>query len=270
MSSLDRMLMVLDLYTEQRCAWMPDEMIDALQLPRSTLYRYLKALTGAGLLARLPNGSYGIGTKVLALDYVMRAADPLIQRGRPVMIELSRRFPGVVSLIRRYQDQFVGIHREASAASLGERPLPGRPLPLVRGANGRVIVAFLSRTQMMTFVREHLDDLISTDLGDTETAIIENLRSIRRQGYALVYGDVRPSEYCFAAPIIDEAGVVIGSISLAISERLVSEDDFSSIADHVRYAGSVIAAEQLMDGAETGWSGGSPSATQGHAGLAAR
>jgi DNA-binding IclR family transcriptional regulator len=241
-SSLERMLLVLDLYTEERYHWTPDEMIRALDLPRSTLYRYLKALTKAGLLAGLPTGSYAIGTKVLALDYVARVSDPLIRRGRPLMIELSRRFPGVVTLVRRYKDQFVGIHREAAAASLGDRALPGKSLPLVRGANGRVIMAFLSRQQMATFVRENIDQLISTNLGETEQVILQNLRAIRRQGYALVHGDVRPGEYSIAAPLLDADGVVVGSISLSIAESLVADRDLKSIADHVRYAALMIGA----------------------------
>ncbi|MDU1691650.1 MAG: helix-turn-helix domain-containing protein, partial [Bradyrhizobium sp.] len=42
--SQDRLLAVLDLFSEQRPHWTPDELMRELGYTRPTLYRYLKSL----------------------------------------------------------------------------------------------------------------------------------------------------------------------------------------------------------------------------------
>src|SRR3954454_24829954 len=104
MNSLEKMVAVLDLFDGSTMEWLPDAMAERLDLPRSTLYRYLKVLTDAGLLTSLPGVGYTLGPRVVELDYRMRLSDPLIGPSRPVMAELVQDVPGIALLCRRYRD----------------------------------------------------------------------------------------------------------------------------------------------------------------------
>jgi hypothetical protein len=53
-NSLERVLAVLEVFTEDRLEWTPEELMQELGYSRPTLYRYLKTLKEAGLLSLCP------------------------------------------------------------------------------------------------------------------------------------------------------------------------------------------------------------------------
>ena len=77
-ASGERLLAILDLFSEERPLWSPDEMMATLGYSRPTLYRYLKTLKDSGYLTSLPQSGYMLGPRVTELDFLMRRADPLI------------------------------------------------------------------------------------------------------------------------------------------------------------------------------------------------
>ena len=72
MSSLEKMLSMLDVFTTERAVWSSEELIQHLGAPPSTCYRYLKVLHTSGYLARVANGSYMLGPRIMELDRVTR------------------------------------------------------------------------------------------------------------------------------------------------------------------------------------------------------
>ncbi|MEC7257336.1 MAG: helix-turn-helix domain-containing protein, partial [Pseudomonadota bacterium] len=75
-TSLERLLSVLQLFTEDRLEWSPEDMMAHLGYARPTLYRYLKILSDAGLLVSHPHTGYTLGPKVVEMDYLLRLSDP--------------------------------------------------------------------------------------------------------------------------------------------------------------------------------------------------
>src|SRR6476469_7681013 len=78
MSSLVRLLSVLDLFTEEKPIWTLEETIARLNFSRSMAYRYVKELTDAGLLATVGKGRFVLGPKIIELDRQIRVCDPLL------------------------------------------------------------------------------------------------------------------------------------------------------------------------------------------------
>src|SRR3989442_7823959 len=67
-NSLVKLLDVLNLFTPAAPAWSSEELIRSQGLSRSTGYRYIKALSDAGLLAAVSNGHYILGPRIIQLD----------------------------------------------------------------------------------------------------------------------------------------------------------------------------------------------------------
>jgi hypothetical protein len=84
MSSLDKMLGILGLFSEQRTRIRLEDVTELTQASRATAYRYLQSLTEAGLLAPATGGTHALGPRVVELDRLMRMTDPLLtaRRGR--------------------------------------------------------------------------------------------------------------------------------------------------------------------------------------------
>ena len=80
-NSQDRVLAVLELFSETRPLWTPDELMRELGYTRPTLYRYLKSLRESGLLMSVRGGRFD----VMVVDRMMPRLDGV------AMVELLRK-----------------------------------------------------------------------------------------------------------------------------------------------------------------------------------
>ena len=142
-NSLERMLQVVDLIEASDTPVLPGDLMGRLGLTRSTLYRYLKILSDAGLITSFPGVGFALGPRIAELDFKMRNRDPLIIASRPVMSELVAAIPGIALLCRRYRDAVLCVHQERGATSLVSTYERGLARPLFRGAASRIILAYL-------------------------------------------------------------------------------------------------------------------------------
>ena len=71
-SSLERMLAILDLFTEERLSWNPEDIAAELQVSIPTMYRYVKLLVDSGLLQKDLNQKYSLGSRIITLDHLLR------------------------------------------------------------------------------------------------------------------------------------------------------------------------------------------------------
>eukprot|EP01032_Pedospumella_encystans_P004151 gene4151-4915_t len=88
MSSLGRMLGVLDLFDDTHLTRTADDISAALEVSLPTGYRYVRLLLEAGLLQRVEDSHYALGPRIILLDHYIRNADPVLREGIPVMREL--------------------------------------------------------------------------------------------------------------------------------------------------------------------------------------
>ena len=69
-NSLERVLAVLEVFSEERLEWTPEDLMRELGYSRPTLYRYLKVLKDAGFLMSTRNAGVTLGPKVVEMDYL--------------------------------------------------------------------------------------------------------------------------------------------------------------------------------------------------------
>lgn len=218
-TSLERLLSVLQLFTEDRLEWSPEDMMAHLGYARPTLYRYLKILSDAGLLVSHPHTGYTLGPKVVEMDYLLRLSDPLIRAAQPVLAALAGEFPCTALLVRWYGDRMLCVD---SVTSLDE-PLSsyprGRPMTLGRGAIARAILAFLPKAQALPIIATHLDDWQALGLGDSAEAVFSSLKGVRKDGVSMAFGEVTPGVTGTAAPLFDLARSPLGALCLTLRQE---------------------------------------------------
>ncbi len=239
-NSPERMLAVLDLFDGPAMEWTIEAMAGALGYTRSTLYRYLKSLTDAGLLTSLPGVGYTLGPRIAELDYAMRSRDRLIVAGRPLMAELVSDVPGVALLCRRYRERVLCVHQEQRGAGFVSTYERGRARPLLRGAASRVILANLPSAVMRKVLEEHENELKNSGLGEDVEAARAALRGIRQRGWDTTLGDVTPGVTGVAAPVFDQSGGVLGSLSLTMGEKRLPEEKLAQIAQRIVFCARVL------------------------------
>ncbi|CAH0140840.1 DNA-binding IclR family transcriptional regulator [Pseudomonas frederiksbergensis] len=226
-SSLERMLRVLDLFTEESPIWAVDDMGGALGFTRSTIYRYVRELAEANLLFQVGAGRYALGARIITWDRQLRLSDPLVRAAQSLEPSLPRWSEQQIWLIcRLFKDQVVCIHQYGDLFSEVSYSR-GSPRPLFLGATSKAILANMTSRQHSQLFLENPDEVRASNLGQTWEQFRRSLQRLRHQGYVASAGEVDAGVYGLAAPIFDGDGKVVGSISCVrpIQERDSTQEE---------------------------------------------
>lgn len=241
MSSLTRMFAVLDLLEAEARPLDADAICAALGYSRPTGYRYIAELVRAGLLARLGGGAYGLGPRIIELDYAIRANDPVLAAARPIMRELVVATGGDSMLASTYGEHMVTTHHEAGPEHLILSYGRGRPMPLVRGALSKCLLAWMPRARQQRLYKTHAKDIKANRLGADWPAFLTSLAQIRREGHAVSIGELDSGQVAVAAPIEDGEGNVAAAVGVAL--RLARYE----LLDHAQLAALVMDAAHRIE-----------------------
>jgi len=234
--SADRILTILDVFTENRLEWTAEELIEKLGYSRPTLYRYVKLLKEAGFLVSMPNGVWTLGPRFVEMDFLMQRSDPLVRRGTEHLLALSQAWPCTGFLVRWYGEKILCVASECSIPNPISSYPRGRPMPLARGAISRTIMANLPRRHIEKLVLTNLEELKSIGLGNDATQIIETLKGVRREGVAVGFGEVTKGVIGIASPVFGESRTPIAALCMTIAETEVDSDAIMKIKKHIKAA----------------------------------
>ncbi|MDX3906430.1 MAG: IclR family transcriptional regulator [Pigmentiphaga sp.] len=246
-TSLEKMLYILDLVEDSDGGQTYEELSDKLGLTRSTLYRYLKVLTDAGLLTSLPDVGYTLGPRISELDYKMRMRDPLIIASRPVMIELVKAVPGIALLCRKYKDKVLCVHQESNTDAFNSSYERGYARPLLRGSASRIILAFSPARTVGRLYAADPAAFADAGLGDTLEAVKAKLAAIRQRGWDSTSGQVTHGVTGIAAPIMDSHGNVVGSLSVTIGRPRLDPQETAAAADRIVFCAGIVSKTIASD-----------------------
>ena len=242
MSTSDRLLAVLDLFTLERPDWTVDEAAAALGLATSTAYRYVNSLGRTGLLASLGGGRYGLGPTVIRYDRQLRLTDPLVLAAAGELDRLARVLPGrsVAFLCRLFDDEVICVAQVA----INEPPFAlgyerGRPMPLFAGSASRVILAHLEPRRLRALHRHAPASFAGARLGSDWEAVRASLRALREAGGCVSSGEVDAGMRGVSAPVL--AGGALGSVTVAGPRTALTE------AVAVRLLPDVVAAARAIE-----------------------
>lgn len=240
MSSQDKMLALLDAFSDESPVWSADDLTTRTGLAPSTCYRYLRSLHQAGLLARVGSGSYVVGPRVLAMDRISRLSDPVYSIGSPVVRELSQRtgFSALLSVL--YSDSVMCVQQEATADAPENLFGRGQQRPLVAGATANIILAHLPQHQLRSVFNKQRERIARAGLGEDWESLRAALKTIRQQGFSFSMGEYRAGIAGLAAPLFNREGEVLGSIALATSTKSRRLTRFKTLAPAVMEAAAQI------------------------------
>ncbi len=243
MSSLVRMLAVLDLFTGREPAWTPDAIAQRLGCSLPTAYRYVRALLQAGLLRRAGAGSYVLGPRIVELDFRMRTTDPLLRDGDAALRALCEDTGCDVVVAEVLGDRIVTVQqlhgREGVSASFGR----GRRMPAFRGMLSKVLLAALPRPALRRLYAAHLEEAAGEPFARDLDTLAANLKAIRAQGWASSVGELDPGLAGIAVPLPrpDDGGTA--ALGVIMTRARFSTTDVPAIVRRIaRAADDVVRA----------------------------
>ncbi|MDD9915891.1 MAG: helix-turn-helix domain-containing protein [Rhodospirillaceae bacterium] len=200
MTSLTRMLEIVDLYSVERPLWTAEEIAARLSYSRGSTYRYLKELVAAGLLVNVAGG-YAPGPRIIELDFVIRESDPYSGIVLPVMRNLNQRLQCEVLACRYYRGRVVVSHHFEGTDKMTMSYGRGRRMPLFLGAGSKSILASMKKGELKRLF--DANEALRREQGITSDwdAFFADVKKTRRRGYADSYAELDEGNVGLAAPL---------------------------------------------------------------------
>jgi DNA-binding IclR family transcriptional regulator len=255
--SLARMLNVLELFTDTKPVWSAAALIEALEISRSTGYRYIKILHDAGLLTAVRNGYYSLGPRIVEMDLQIRQTDPLLLASQGVLEDLVDKIGHSALLLTAFRDSVLCIGEYRALSSPANRFNRGQRRPLFQGAGSKVILAHLPHHRLKTIYSRHSTAIDNAGLGGTWSVFRKTLGWIKRDGYLLTKGEFNPGVYGVAAPILTGQKTALGSVGVAWNEDDRRDVDVQQAMTAVKQAAATI-SKRLLENSALHEPGGPP------------
>jgi DNA-binding IclR family transcriptional regulator len=229
---IDRMMDILEILASRSPGATISDLVDALAIPRTTVYRILNTLQEHKVVRRSVAGSYTLGPRLLALasrvagdcefdlpmlvqPHLQRLSDHIGEGSKITVLDGDRAL--VLVAVQGKREYALAV-------------TPGQRLPLHAGAAGKVLLADMEEAARTRVLQDKLERYSPKTITDPKRLVSE-LARIRRAGWAQDRGEFSPSIQAFAAPIIDPEGRVIAALSVPFLAGTSPERQ-----DHIRAA----------------------------------
>ena len=186
------------------------ELAAATGLAKSTTSRLLVALERGGLVRRDDDGRFRPGDVFVRYAWRGGAEAGLVEVARPFLARLGAETGETVNLGVARDGLVEQIAQVDSKYLIGGTNWVGRPVPLHCAALGKVLLAYGAAP----LPPGRLEARTSRTL-TSRAALEENLRQVRRCGYAVTDEELEPGLVAVAAPVFRDGAVVVGALSVS-------------------------------------------------------
>jgi DNA-binding IclR family transcriptional regulator/ABC-type xylose transport system substrate-binding protein len=240
--SADRTLDLLELLATRAEGMSFNEMVDALELPRSSLSTLLRTLATRRYVTRTNDGKrFRLGSKVLDLSAGYQHNGNPLDSAVQAMRGLARQTGEAAQVAILDGAEAVYVAAESGPRTLLAAAPPGRRAPAASNAIGRCLLAGLSEAELDALFGEELSQSAPSTFG-SGFDLKRELDQVRRLGYACDAEESAAGLHCVATPVKDARGRTIAALAVLTPQ---SEDDERQV---VRHAALVMAAAKEASG----------------------
>lgn len=207
-------LQILEYLAQRRSTVGVTDLARVFGTTKSRIYRHLQTLMAAGyVIQETETERYRTGGRLIALGRVVSENFELMSAARTVMEELRDRLGHAVTLSEM---ELAGLRVLSTVA--GTQPFeigvkPGSLLPAHATAQGKLLLAFGPDAPREKLLRKALP--ANTPQTVTNPAVLrEELKQIKKQGWATAPNQAVVGLNALAAPILDATGALVGTVAI--------------------------------------------------------
>ena len=190
------------------------EIARELGLTKSNVHRLLMTLQAQGYVRKpAHNSAYELTSKLWEIGALVRDRLDVIKVSREPMVKLERETGESVHLSIMdcrevvYVDKLDGSHPIKAYSSIGGRA------PVWCVATGKVLLAH-APPEVIDDVARHAISFTERTIIDRD-ALLRELQTVRKNGYAVNHGEWRDGVSGIAAPVRDSSGNVVAAIGIS-------------------------------------------------------
>jgi len=233
--SVDRALLLMETLAGQDKPVLLSELARAADLNVSTCHHLLATLVARGYVLHAGRGrGYTLGSKLRELsDMTNRELDLLDF----VQADLQRLNVDLRESVQMAVMRGTSLITQIRYGSMMPTHIEPDEIKKMRAAHatatGKAILAWLPEAEMARVVSENGLSAFTENTITTISGLIEELRLVRRSGFAIDEEELQENVICYGAALRDGSGRVIGSISCSIPKNRATSDYRSHIARSV-------------------------------------
>lgn len=241
---------ILRCFLGEKTHYRMSELAHQLGLDRSTTYRILLSLEKCGLVEKdKKTGEYSLGLGVFEIGNTYLRQMDFIQASKPIMAELASKVQETVHLAVLSDTEIVYVDKVDSPRALGVMSKIGQRGPLYCTALGKTLLAFQPEDEQSRIIRKIKLASYTPKTITSKQRLLEELRTVRNQGYALDNREIEEEVECVGAPVRNHFGDVIAALSISGPQKKINtpqEKDF--ISEVVKAAASISAKLGYVEG----------------------
>ena len=241
--SVDRALFLLESIAEAGGETTLTDLSQRTGLNISTCHHLLATLVQRGFAAKVPGKRlYALGARILHLGQACRQVD-LPRRALPYLEAVNRATGETVHLAVVQGDSVVTLAvRETRHAVRVDTGRIGKIAAPHATSVGKAILAWLPDDEMSRIVAGGLKRCSDNTITDF-AALVDDLKRVRRDGYALDREEHLPGVICVGAAIRDQAGTVLCGISASTPTQRGTDEHIALMRDEITAAARALSAE---------------------------
>jgi len=237
--SVDRAITVLEILARKGEAGVT-ELAGEIGVHKSTAFRLVSVLESRGLVEQHQDrGKYRLGFGMLRLVGATAARLDVTQQSRPVTEALAQEVGETINIAVLSGTDALYVDQVAGTSALQMRNWVGQRIPLHATSNGKALLAFLPPGEIEQRLPSPLPKFTDRTI-TTVARLREQLAEVARRGYATAVEELEQGLVAVAAPIRDQRGEVIASVSASGPVFRLTPERIPDVGETVRRAADEI------------------------------
>lgn len=224
-----------------------NQIIEEMALPKTTAFTVLNSLIHCGYIEK--NGDKLFVPTIRTYSLGIEAKKFIIQSHLFTRaLEDLRNATGFTVFLSIYDNgEKVTVEKVDGYGAIMFRSYIGERTRLNTSAAGKAIAAYLDQDDLDLVVSKGLTRVTDASICD-ETAFLEHLELIRRQGFSLDNGEDDISLRCLGMPVFMHGGLIFGSVSISTTKENLPLEKVESYISILRMAAENISLKLGFEG----------------------
>ncbi|MBZ0293172.1 MAG: IclR family transcriptional regulator [Anaerolineae bacterium] len=241
-STIDKAFDILLLFRERRQITIED-ITHELDLPKSTVYRYVRILCEKGFLEKTASADYRPGLTILELSRAALESNRDIRLvALPSMKRIAEQVGESVSLMRIFNRHVICIESIEGRHALRVTIEQGRSQPLHAGASSKLLLAYMDEEKWPDYLEMPLKRFTENTITSLDDLRAE-MQHIRKRAYSVSNGEIDTGARAVAVPLFNSRQEAIAALSIEAPASRMDDDTVMRYVEILSYEAAVTQQE---------------------------
>lgn len=249
MNSTEKVVALLKILGTEPYVYGVTELGEKIDCGKSGTFKILNVLVSEGLAAQTADHKYTLGILTYLLGRRYEENVGVVRAVRPYMEKLRDLTGETITFGMLVNGRPMSVCREEGTNTVRVMGHVGNDRPVYAGGIGMVLAAYMNEEDVRQILMEDPPKPFTSQTITDPYKVLEELKIIREQGYAIRDGDYDLDTVTFAAPVLDNTGSAFAALVLSAPRSRVDERVREQYLFQVRETAGQISRELGFAGA---------------------